>query len=127
MTQGDIMNDRAIEQEIKTKGLAGPIVSMEDIEANIADCYYFTGEDGAKGAMEQLTQLCGYHTQLKTLTFCVLILRNGFTIVGTNHGSAAIENFDAELGRKYSRENAIEQMWPLMGYVLKQRLHEGSV
>lgn len=61
---------------------------------------------------------------LACLTFCVLVLRNGFTIVGTNHGPADPANFDADMGRKYAREHAIQQIWPLMGYELKQRLHE---
>jgi hypothetical protein len=32
------------------------------------------------------------------------------------------ENFDADLGRKISRQNAVSKMWPLMGYALKERL-----
>ena len=33
------------------------------------------------------------------------------------------ENFDAELGRKIARQNAVSKMWPLMGYALKEKLH----
>lgn len=113
----------AIEQEIQAKGLTAPRVTPADLQANIQDCYYFTGEDGAKGALEQLTQLCGYHEQLKLLTFCVLVLKNGFTVTGES-ACASPENFDAEIGRKIARQNAEQKIWPLMGYALKQKLSE---
>lgn len=37
---------------------------------------------------------------------------------------ASPENFDAELGRKIARQNAINKVRPLMGYHLKQKLAE---
>ena len=40
---------------------------------------------------------------------------------------ASPENFDAEIGRKIARDNAVQKIWPLMGYELKQRLHEQQV
>lgn len=113
--------DATIEQEIQAKGLTAPRVTSADLQANIADCYYFTAEDGAKGAMEQYTQLCGYHQCLGLLTFCVLVLRNGFTVTGES-ACASPENFDPEIGRKIARQNAEQKIWPLMGYELKQRL-----
>lgn len=58
---------------------------------------------------------------LALLTFCVLVLRNGFTVTGES-ACASPENFDAELGRKIARKNAIEQVWPLMGYELRTKL-----
>lgn len=62
---------------------------------------------------------------LGLLTFCVLFLRNGFTVVG-KLACASPENFNAELGRKISRQDAINQMYPLMGYELKERLYQHS-
>ena len=58
---------------------------------------------------------------LGLLTFCVLVLKNGFTVTGES-ACASPENFDAELGRKIARKNAVEKCWPLMGYALKERL-----
>lgn len=115
------MNDQAIEQEIQAKGLTAPRITPDDIESNIVDCYFFTAEDGAKGAMELMTQLTGYHSQLKLLTFCVLVLRNGFTVTGES-ACASPENFDAEIGRKIARANAVQKIWPLMGYELRSKL-----
>lgn len=58
---------------------------------------------------------------LGLLTFCVLVLRNGFTVHGAS-GVASPENFDAEIGRKRARQKAVDKIWPLMGYALKQKL-----
>jgi len=62
---------------------------------------------------------------LELLTFCVLVLRNGFTVTGES-ACASPENFDAEIGRKIARANAVNKIWPLMGYALKQKLSEGA-
>ena len=59
---------------------------------------------------------------LGLLTFCVLVLRNGFTVTGES-ACASPENFDAEIGRSIARDNAVQKIWPLMGYALKQQLH----
>ena len=104
------MNDQAIEQEIQAKGLTAPRVTPEDIEANIAGEYFFTAD--------QATKACPQFDQLRLLTFCVLVLKNGFTVTGES-ACASPENFDAELGRKIARQNAIAKVWPLMGYALR--------
>jgi hypothetical protein len=53
----------------------------------------------------------------------VLALKNGFTVTGES-ACASPENFDAEIGRKIARQNAVQKIWPLMGYQLVQRLYE---
>ena len=60
---------------------------------------------------------------LGLLTFCVLVLRNGFTVTGES-ACASPANFNAEIGRRIARENAVAKVWPLMGYELKQRLYD---
>ena len=64
-----------------------------------------------------------FHSSLNLLTFCVLALKNGFTVTGES-ACASPENFDADIGRKIARENAVEKIWLLEGYLLKQHLHE---
>jgi hypothetical protein len=59
---------------------------------------------------------------LLLLTFCVLTLSNGFTVTGES-ACVSAENFDADIGRKVARENAVQKIWPLMGYALKDRIH----
>lgn len=119
--------DQTIEQEIQAKGLTAPRVTPDDIEANIVSEVFFTAGDGAigKGAAAFGDLKTSYQVELDLLTFCVLILRNGFTVTGES-ACASPENFDAELGRKIARANAVQKIWPLMGYELKQRLHQSA-
>jgi hypothetical protein len=115
------MNDQAIEQEIQAKGLTAPRVTPADIAANIVTEYFFTA-----GAATVASAIPEHFRTLDLLTFCVLVLRNGFTVTGES-ACASPENFDAEIGRKIARKNAVDKVWPLMGYALKQKLHEGEV
>jgi hypothetical protein len=115
------MTDQAIEQEIKDKGLTAPRVTPADIEANIASEHYFTASDGHMGAYAAGFNVPHWNPSLGLLTFCVLVLRNGFTVTGES-ACASPENFDAEIGRKIARANAVQKIWPLMGYALKDKL-----
>ena len=117
------MSADAIEAEIKAKGLTAPRIAPEDIEAAIASEHYFAAADGVFGAMPDDATIETHPVPdcLELLTFCVLVLRNGFTVTGES-ACASPENFDAELGRKIARANAINKIWPLMGYALKERL-----
>lgn len=117
-------DDNVIENEIQAKGLTAPRVTPADIEANIASEHYFTAADAAFPGDEIGASDAAAYKTLGLLTFCVLVLRNGFTVTGVS-GVASPENFDAELGRKIARQKAISNLWPLMGYALKQRLHDG--
>ena len=115
------MNDQQIEQEIQAKGLTAPRVTPADIEANIASEHYFTAGDGIAGRCVREVSALHSPQALELLTFCVLVLKNGFTVTGES-ACASPENFDAELGRKIARQNAVQKLWPLMGYALKERL-----
>lgn len=112
--------DTEIEQQIVAKGKTAPRVTPTDIEANIASEHYFTAYGGAKYG--RITRDEPQDSDaLKLLTLCVLVLRNGFTVTGES-ACASPENFDAEIGRKIARQNAVAKVWPLMGYALKERL-----
>ena len=123
------MNDQAIEQEIQAKGMTAPRVTPADIEANIASEHYFTAREGRMGAIDNDTYVGREMPMpdnsdlkpLELLTFCVLVLRNGFTVTGES-ACASPENFDAELGRAIARQNAVQKIWPLMGYELRSQL-----
>ena len=125
------MTDQSIEQEIQAKGLTAPRVTPADIEGNIASEHYFTAAEGVIGMFTagQIANGRGVYAdeigrlkhELGLLTFCVLILRNGFTVTGES-ACASPENFDSEIGRKIARANAVQKIWPLMGYALKERL-----
>ena len=124
------MNDQAIEQQIQAKGKTAPRVTPADIEANIVSEHYFTAKDGRMGAIGNQTYVGRERPDvdgkdldaLDLLTFCVLVLRNGFTVTGES-ACASPENFDAEIGRNIARQNAVNKIWPLMGYQLRDQLH----
>lgn len=120
-----------IEIEIQDKGLTAPRVTPADLKANIASEHYFTAFDGVLGAYRNGgdahptggTPSVQTGSSLNLLTFCVLVLQNGFTVTGES-ACASPENFDAEIGRKIAHSNAEQKIWPLMGYELKERLHQ---
>nr|WP_269813911.1 Gp49 family protein [Rhodoferax ferrireducens] len=115
-----------IEQEIQAKGLTAPRVTLDDIKANIASEHYFTAEEGIQGALAKRRTDLGVENQaLSLLTFCVLTLRNGFTVTGES-ACASPENFNAEIGRKIAHANAVQKIFPLMGYTLKERLYQAT-
>ena len=116
------MTDETIEQEIQAKGLTAPRVTPADIEAEIASEHFFTAEDGVGRASKGQTSNGGKNPPaLSLLTFCVLVLRNGFTVTGES-ACASPENFDPELGRKIARQNAVQKIWPLLGFRLRDEL-----
>jgi hypothetical protein len=109
-----VSTEAAIEAEIQAKGLTAPRVALADIEANIAFECFLKPEAGAPPRSALLASL-------NCLTVCVLVLKNGFTVTGES-ACASPENYDAELGRKIARANAVSKVWPLMGYALKEKL-----
>lgn len=114
-----------IEREIIEKVLTAPRVTPADLERNIVSEHYFTAADGVNGSILRN----GHHeyveindpSSLRTLTFCVLVMRNGFSVTGES-ACVSQENFDAEIGRKIARNNAIDKLWPLLGYELLSKL-----
>lgn len=58
-----------------------------------------------------------------TVTVCLLILKNGYSALGES-ACVSLENFNRDIGRAIARENAIDKIWALEGYLLKQRLSE---
>ena len=123
--------DAQIEQEIQAKGKTAARITPADIEANIAEEVYFTAAQGTLGAVIadakahspqiEVAAFDAPRAPLDLLTFCVLVLRNGFTVTGES-ACASPENFDAEIGKKIARQNAVTKIWPLMGYELRSKL-----
>lgn len=123
------MTTKTTEQLIQEKGLTAPRVTPQDLQDNIASAHYFTARDGIVGVELDaglIDEASGTrtHESLGMLTFCVLVLKNGFTVTGES-ACASPENYNPEIGRKIARQNAEQKIWPLMGYHLKQQLSEG--
>ena len=111
--------DESIEQEIQAKGLTAPRVTPADIEANIRAETNFTAYDGSMA--DDSDMVMKEADALKLLTFCVLVLRNGFTVTGEAY-CADPAKFNAETGRIEARQNAVQKIWPLMVYELRTKL-----
>lgn len=112
-------DDNAIEAEIQAKGKTAPRITPDHIQRTIRSVHYFTAGDGVYSEeLHAHGQPITNNESLNCLTFCVLILQNGFTVTGES-ACASPENFDAEIGRKIARQNAEQKIWALEGYVLK--------
>lgn len=98
------MSDK-IEQAIKEAGAdVAPRITLSDIHGKIEKMDYINHG---------------------LLTICVLTLQNGFTVTGES-ACASPENYNQTVGETIAYENAVEKIWPLEGYLLKQRLYESA-
>lgn len=98
------MNDNEIEKIILEKGLNAPRLNPEYIKSLEVSADYYVFPNSTK-------------------TICNVTLKNGFTVSGES-ACASPENFDEDLGRKIAHDNAMNRVWELEGYLLKQRLYE---
>jgi hypothetical protein len=121
------MNETELENTIQAKGLTAPRVTPQRLDEVIDDVQYFTAGDGAYGyqTRDESVDMATYPSALDLLTFCVITLKNGFTVTGES-ACASPENFNEEVGRKIAYENARNKIWPLEGYLLKEQLHKES-
>lgn len=81
-----------------------PKVTLDAIKSRVVDAQYHrpTEPDGSPGV----------------LVICTLTHVSGFKIVGKS-APASAENFDEEIGRRYAFEDAVKQLWPLEGFLLR--------
>jgi len=102
-----VSDEAELEKELVEKGLTAPRLTPDLIDSVILDqnFHVFHGSQ---------------------LTVCCLTLKNGFTVTGES-ACVSPENFNAETGRKVSRQNARDKIWALEGYLLKQKLFDGKV
>ena len=89
-------------------------VSLDSMTDKIAAEYHFTLDKAVGPGMPLMPGM-------EVMTLYVIIMRNGFTVIGKS-APACPANFDAALGRKLAREDAIRQLWPLEGYLLREKL-----
>jgi len=97
------MNDLDIEKEIQAKGLNAPRLTPDIIAGKVKDKQFYVFGDTC-------------------LTVCCLTLENGFTVTGES-ACASPENFNKEIGEKIAFVNAMNKIWSLEGYLLKEKLH----
>lgn len=104
-----------VTDDIGANGATAPRVSLQSIKDKVAAEYIFTADKAVEGLGNPVVD------SLKLLTVCILVMENGFTVIGKS-APASPENFDAEKGATFAREHAIRQLWPLEGYALREKL-----
>ena len=104
------MTLQATEAECAAVAVA-PRVSLKDIERKIDFVRYETA-DNAFGYID---------ADMAIMTLCLVRCTNGFMIIGKS-APASPENFNADLGKKLAYGDAIRQLWPLMGFALRDKL-----
>lgn len=109
--QDPVNAELATELAIRIKGLNAPRVKPEDITANIAHTEYVTYV--SKGG--------------QVLRWAVLTTQSGYAVVGKPSVAVSPENDDEIIGRQVAYDNSRNEMWPLMGYALKERLSTAVV
>lgn len=112
------------EQELADAAVA-PRVTDEAVESNIVSEHFFTAWDGVQHAERGKSFSEAEQTDvtpLKLLTFCVLVLKNGFTVTGES-ACASPENFNPEIGQRLARQQAKNKIWAFMGYELRTKLN----
>lgn len=81
-----------------------PRVTPADLEANITHV-----------EMVKHTTLSG-----TVLRWAVLNTKSGYAVTGRPSACVSPANDNAEIGEKVATENAMHELWPLMGYALKE-------
>lgn len=97
-----------------------PRVSLDDMRSKIAEEHYFSA-GSALSALNPGADYAQASNPLSILTICILVMQNGFTVIGKS-APASPENFDQEKGNRFAYEDAIKQLWPLEGYALREKL-----
>jgi hypothetical protein len=101
------LSDAELEAKIEAAKPTAPRITKEHIQSLIVD--------------ETYTNLEGTRT-----TVCRLELANGFCVVGINNGPVSAANFSQEIGCEYAYKAAVDQIWPLEGYLLAERLFRAA-
>jgi hypothetical protein len=100
-------------EELSARGAVAPRVSLADMNDAIASEHYINAGNACGEGM--------FASPLGLMTLCFLTMRNGFVVVGKS-APASAENYNEDKGRAFAREDAIRQLWPLMGFSLRDRL-----
>lgn len=102
------------ETELKNKAVA-PRITIAALEENIVSESYINAGKAAESAGQPTVEA------MHLLTICVLGLKNGFTVTGQS-ACADPNNFDESIGCRLAKSDAMNKIWPLMGYELRTKL-----
>lgn len=99
-------------------------VTEELIESRIVGKYFFNLGEAVNSTCTEVAPKD--LARMSLVTKCVLVLENGYTIVGH---SACVDPaiYNEQLGQQYAYKNAIDKIWALEGYVLANQMHEQAL
>lgn len=98
--------DVEVERLIQDKNLTAPRIRPSDLQANIKDVEYATHVSKSG----------------QVLRWAVITTQSGFAVAGRPSVAVSPENDDEEIGLRVAYDNAVNELWPLMGYALRDRL-----
>lgn len=101
-------DDLATEGMIKARGLSARRISLDELHDSI---------DG----VEIIRHKTGSGSILR---FAILTLKNGFSVTGRPSVAASPENDNDEVGVKIAIQNAVHELWPLLGFKLVNARYE---
>lgn len=99
-----MLNDKELEEKLEQS--PAERVTREQIDSRIDDTVFtFMHEVSRKD---------------DTTTICTIYLDNGFTVRGES-ACVNMENFDYDIAKKISYDNAFNKLWPLFGFLLAEK------
>lgn len=93
-------------------------ISEQDLLDAVACAYIFNAAD----AFAHTPHAPKAASTLGRLTVCVLVLKNGFLVTGESCCADA-NHFDPAEGARLAKIDAMEKLWPLLGYELRTKLY----
>jgi hypothetical protein len=99
-------------------GASGPRVTLELLRNSVKETHYRLGRDVFDVPI-------GHHP-LALMTLCVLVLENGFFVIGMS-ACVSPENFDEEKGRTSAYKHAFDQLWALYGFQMRTDLYRQAL
>lgn len=98
-----------------------PRITPEHIMGKIKSVHYLNVGD----ALLALGESTSVNQSEKLLTICVITLENGFTVTGES-ACASPENYNLAIGQEIAYKHAVDKIWMLEGYLLKNDLFKGN-
>lgn len=103
--EGYVCIDSDIQDQIEKKGLNGPRIKPSDV-------------------VDQINKI--QWVQEGVLTICIITMQNGFIVTGES-ACADPDNFDETVGKEVAKRNAMNKIWPLLGYALREKLFREDI
>jgi hypothetical protein len=99
-----------------------PILTLEEAKAIVATK---TAPRVTEESIKEKIDRVDYVEVGESGMLCVITLKNGWVSTGYS-APADARNYDPEVGKRYSYDNAFKPLWQLEGYLLRERLHAGE-